>query len=181
MKAPSLILQCTSLVILCEIVGATNFCMQNCSKPLFNTFCKIDEDVCAYPTGDSDALSAFRAMAVWAGTSENDCLRQFSIFICSMYFPKCRFRTVIPVCWESCYKTYKTCATRNADAVATRRCSAFVSTGQVSASTCQNGVDSATGAACACFSGSPRISPSSQIWALALSLLTALLSSKTLR
>ncbi len=37
MKATALVLQCASFIMLSEIVGATNFCMQNCSKPLFNS------------------------------------------------------------------------------------------------------------------------------------------------
>ena len=39
-----------------------------------------------------------RAVSVWLGQGlDNECLQKFRTFICSMYFPKCRYRITVPV------------------------------------------------------------------------------------
>eukprot|EP00802_Teleaulax_amphioxeia_P011346 Tamp_11378.p5 GENE.Tamp_11378~~Tamp_11378.p5 ORF type:complete len:135 (+),score=10.65 Tamp_11378:641-1045(+) len=83
--------------------------MANCSKPVANRFCRVTEDVCAYPAGDKEAYDAVRSLAIWRGNKDDTCVAKYRDFICSLYFPKCRFRVTIPVCWESCYKAHKTC------------------------------------------------------------------------
>ncbi|KAJ1480292.1 hypothetical protein T484DRAFT_2812945 [Baffinella frigidus] len=72
-------------------------CMANCSKPLFNEFCLVTEDVCAYPTGDIDAYRAVRTVALWSGKKAGTCIKKFRNLMCALYFPKCRYRRTVPV------------------------------------------------------------------------------------
>ena len=51
-------------------VWGETYCMSNCSKPTTNHFCKVTEDVCAYPTGDAEAYKAVRSISVWRGASQ---------------------------------------------------------------------------------------------------------------
>ena len=83
---------------------AERFCMANCSAPL-NNFCPLTEDVCAFPTGDHDAQMAVRAMMLEDKSPK--CIRMISNFMCAMLFPPCRFRVVVPLCWQDCYDTHR--------------------------------------------------------------------------
>eukprot|EP00282_Hemiselmis_andersenii_P011684 CAMPEP_0114132432 /NCGR_PEP_ID=MMETSP0043_2-20121206/13091_1 /TAXON_ID=464988 /ORGANISM="Hemiselmis andersenii, Strain CCMP644" /LENGTH=195 /DNA_ID=CAMNT_0001225945 /DNA_START=103 /DNA_END=693 /DNA_ORIENTATION=+ len=154
-----------------------SFCMANCTKPLFNQFCRVTEDVCAYPTGDKEAERAVRAVSIWRGQGfESECLQKFRTLICALYFPKCRYRITVPICWIYCYDAMLTCVRGHtyfvAEEVARARCLALVSTLQVADEDCRNGFNSRTGAECACTNAAPRGAPGGAAVALLVALTT---------
>jgi len=147
------------LLVLVPPASSTGYCMANCSRPTENKFCRITADVCAYPGGDNEAYMAVRSLAIYRMKNDDYCIQVFSRFVCGLYFPLCRYRITVPLCWDSCYTAFKSCAASSGDKIATARCSDFVMSGQVAAQTCVNGVDTATQQSCSCFAGASLTRP----------------------
>ena len=151
-------------------VWGETYCMSNCSKPTTNNFCKVTEDVCAYPTGDAEAYKAVRSISVWRGQKDDECIELYRKFICGLYFPKCRLRVTVPVCYASCLAAHIKCYQEPAAIIhigsvepqAKRRCNALALSQQVAHPGCAAGWNSELNEACTCFS-----SPATRVTAAA--------------